>query len=40
MPTRQSARIAAKAVTDAFSDDETEKVKLAPNPELPDARDK
>merc|ERR1711963_394253 len=39
-PTRQSARIAAKAVTDAFSDDETEKVKLAPNPELPDARGK
>jgi len=37
-PTRVSARIAAKAVTDAFSDDETEKVKLAPNPELPDAR--
>jgi len=39
-PTRQSARIAAKAITDAFSDDETEKVKLAPNPELPDARGK
>jgi len=39
-PTRQSARIAAKAVTDAFSDDEAEKVKLAPNPELPDARGK
>ena len=37
-PTRVSSRIAAKAVTDAFSDDETEKVKLAPNPELPDAR--
>ena len=33
-----SSRIAAKAITDAFSDDETEKVKLAPNPELPDAR--
>lgn len=39
-PTRQSARIAAKATSDAFSDDETEKVKLAPNPELPDARGK
>jgi len=39
-PTRQSARIAAKATTDAFSDDEAEKVKLAPNPELPDARGK
>merc|ERR1712227_674997 len=39
-PTRVSARIAAKAVTDAFSDDEAEKVKLAPNPELPDARGK
>ena len=38
-PTRQSARIAAKA-TDAFSDNEEEKVKLAPNPELPDARGK
>jgi len=38
-PTRVSSRIAAKAITDAFSDDETEKpVKLAPNPELPDAR--
>ena len=36
-PTRMSARIAAK-VTDAYSDDESEKVKLAPNPELPDAR--
>jgi len=39
-PTRTSARLAAKALTDAFSDDETEKVKLAPNPELPDARGK
>jgi len=39
-PTRVSARIAAKATADAFSDDETEKVKLAPNPELPDARGK
>merc|ERR1711902_142726 len=39
-PTRQSARIAAKAITDAFSEDEAEKVKLAPNPELPDARGK
>merc|ERR1719319_223858 len=35
-PTRMSARIAAKV--DAYSDDESEKVKLAPNPELPDAR--
>jgi protein-S-isoprenylcysteine O-methyltransferase Ste14 len=35
-PTRISARIAAKV--DAYSDDESEKVKLAPNPELPDAR--
>jgi len=39
-PTRTSARIAAKAITDAFSDDESEKIKLAPNPELPDARGK
>jgi len=39
-PTRQSARIAAKATSDAFSDNEEEKVKLAPNPELPDARGK
>merc|ERR1719229_214726 len=39
-PTRTSARLAAKALTDAFSDDEAEKVKLAPNPELPDARGK
>jgi len=37
-PTRISKRIAAKAISDAFSDDESEKVKLAPNPELPDAR--
>jgi len=37
-PTRMSARIAAKV--DAYSDDESEKVKLAPNPELPDARGK
>jgi len=37
-PTRVSARIAAKV--DAYSDDESEKVKLAPNPELPDARGK
>merc|ERR1719244_236971 len=37
-PTRISARIAAKASSDAFSDDESEKVKLAPNPELPDSR--
>ena len=38
-PTRVSARIAAKAITEAFSEDEGEKVaKLAPNPELPDAR--
>jgi len=39
-PTRTSARIAAKAISDAFSDDEGEKIKLAPNPELPDARGK
>ena len=39
-PTRSSARIAAKAISDAFSDDESEKIKLAPNPELPDARGK
>merc|ERR1711892_404338 len=39
-PTRVSARIAAKAISDAFSDDESEKIKLAPNPELPDARGK
>eukprot|EP00092_Neocalanus_flemingeri_P034652 GFUD01037694.1.p1 GENE.GFUD01037694.1~~GFUD01037694.1.p1 ORF type:complete len:624 (-),score=156.46 GFUD01037694.1:628-2499(-) len=39
-PTRVSARIAAKAITDAFSDDESDKIKLAPNPELPDARGK
>jgi hypothetical protein len=39
-PTRSSARIAAKAISDAFSDDEEMKVKLAPNPELPDARGK
>lgn len=37
-PTRTSARIAAKALHEGFSDDEAEKVKLAPNPELPDAR--
>jgi lamin-B receptor len=37
-PTRKSARVAAKAISDAFSDDESEKIKLAPNPELPDAR--
>jgi len=37
-PTRVSARIAAKALSDNFSDDEDAgKVKLAPNPELPDA---
>ncbi|XP_023339913.1 delta(14)-sterol reductase isoform X1 [Eurytemora carolleeae] len=39
-PTRASARIAAKAISEGFSDDETEKIKLAPNPELPDARGK
>lgn len=39
-PTRKSARVAAKAISDAFSDDESEKIKLAPNPELPDARGK
>lgn len=40
-PSRVSKRIAAKAITDAFSDDESDsKVKLAPNPELPDARGK
>merc|ERR1712106_726799 len=39
-PTRTSARIAAKAISDAFSDDEGEKIRLAPNPELPDARGK
>jgi len=40
-PTRVSARLAAKAISDAFSDDEDAgKVKLAPNPELPDARGK
>jgi len=39
-PTRSSARIAAKAISEGFSDDESEKVKLAPNPELPDARGK
>jgi len=40
-PSRVSKRIAAKAVSDAFSDDEGDsKVKLAPNPELPDARGK
>jgi protein-S-isoprenylcysteine O-methyltransferase Ste14 len=39
-PTRQSKRIAEKLVAEAFSDDETEKVTLAPNPDLPDARGK
>jgi lamin-B receptor len=40
-PSRVSKRIAAKATSDAFSDDESDsKVKLAPNPELPDARGK
>ena len=40
-PSRISRRIADKAATDAFSDDESDsKVKLAPNPELPDARGK
>ena len=39
-PARHSARIAAKAITDAFSDNETKKVKVKPNPELPDAQDK
>lgn len=40
-PARVSKRIAAKAVSDAFSDDEADaKIKLAPNPELPDARGK
>jgi len=40
-PSRMSKRLAAKAITDAFSDDEGEaKIKLAPNPELPDARGK
>jgi len=40
-PSRVSQRIAAKATMDAFSDDESDtKVKLAPNPELPDARGK
>merc|ERR1711992_230358 len=40
-PSRVSRRLAEKAVTDAISDDEGEsKVKLAPNPELPDARGK
>jgi len=38
-PSRISARLAAKAITDNFSDDEDNgKLKLAPNPELPDAR--
>jgi len=36
---RISARLAAKAITDNFSEDEDSgKLKLAPNPELPDAR--
>ena len=40
-PSRVSSRLAGKAVTDAISDNEGEaKVKLAPNPELPDARRK
>merc|ERR1711962_1024283 len=40
-PSRVSKRIAAKAISDAFSDDEGDgEVKLAPNPELPDARGK
>jgi len=40
-PSRVSRRLAEKAVTDAISDDEGDsKVKLAPNPELPDARGK
>merc|ERR1740129_1349747 len=37
-PTRTSTRIKAKAISEGFSDDEEPKVKLAPNPELPDAR--
>ena len=39
-PTRTSRRIAEKLAADQFSDDEGVSVKLAPNPELPDARGK